>query len=257
MKRTTVGVRLALLSVAVVAMLGALPATAFAAKATTKFTVASSTIVNHDTATENLWPVTVTAKIQVKSHSRYIALKSGTVKLYLQDPNTGKYVYKSSVRSSSSGSLTFTIPQRGKYKIYYAGSSTRKSCTSYTTVSESIGVVVGEPSVSLDFVSGTTYLVRVAYDVTWNTAAWDGPVVLWSQNQLQDAESFYESTDWDAYVDYSREIWEPRTVDFRYLVDEEELAGLGYVGTFSRAYTTWDQYITTPNMVESSWAIEG
>jgi len=256
MKRTTFGVRLALLVVISAAMLVALPATALAAKTTTRIVVSSSRIVNHDTATTNLWPITITAKLQKKSGSRYVALKSGTVKLYLYNDATRRYEYKSSPRSSSTGVVTLTIPRRGKYKLYYAGSSTMKACTGYTTIKESIGVVLSAPLVSLNYVSGTSHLVQVGYDVTWNTAAWDGTVLVCSENQFQDATTYYASNYVDAYVDHDREVASPRVVLFQYLVDATEFEGLGYVGTFSRAYT-WDSYIVTPGAVESSFPITG
>jgi len=245
MKRTTVGVRLALLSIAVVAMLVAVPATAFAAKATTRFVVASSSTVNHDTATENLWPVTVTAKLQKRSGGRYVALKGATVKVYRYDPATKKYVALPSRKSSSSGSVSVSVPMRGKYKLVYAGSTSNKSCTGYTTVYESIGASLSYPSISLDWVEGTTtFYMTVQYDVAWNTAAWDDSLAVCYEGYL------YWDGRYSCWVDYDRELFAPGPVEFKYKVDQSELL---YTLRTTNSTFAFDPYIVTPEPFYYLW----
>ena len=170
---------LIVVAVAVAGLLVAFPATAFASKATTKIVVASSMRVNHDTATTGLWPVTLSAKIQRKSGSKYVALKSASVKLYWWNYVTEKYIYVLTKKSSSSGGLALSIPIRGKYKVSYAGSSSYKSSTGYSTITETIGDTVSEPKIALTPIAGTTKSwVSMTYDVSWNTAAAEGPILL-------------------------------------------------------------------------------
>jgi hypothetical protein len=231
--------RLALLAVAIVATvaLAALPTTAFAAKATTKIVVTATTIVNHATATTNLWPVTQTAKLQKKSGSRYVGFK-GSVRLYRLNPDTGKYVYVATKTSSSSGALSLSVPMRGKYKIAYAGSSKLKACNGYTTLKEAIGdtiAMVGTPTYT-PIAGGPPYMwwITVRYDVNWNTAAWDGPVVLDFEAELEN-EPFDD--DWRDWVAFRREIFTPGTVEFNWKV--ENPGEFSVLATAVRAYVPW------------------
>jgi hypothetical protein len=245
--------RLGLLTVAVLVAgaLVALPATAFAAKAATKIVVVSLKIVDHDTATTGLWPVTHTAKLQKKSGSRYVGFK-GTVKLYVYNVDTEKYVYVSTKTSSSSGSLSLTIPNRGRYRISYAGSSKTKACAGYSTIKESIGdtvAMVGTPT--YDPIAGdpdNMWSMTVRYDVSWNTAAWDGPVVLDYVSELENDP--YDGT-WRDWVNFKREILAPGIVEFNWKVANP--GEFDVLWTEAGAYVPWDEYFYIPSDVEQSY----
>ena len=215
--------RPALLRVAVVmaVVLVALPATAYAAKATTRIVAVSMKNVIRGIPGYNPWPTTkLTATLQKKSGSRYVALKSGTVKLYKYNLATKKYDLVTSRKSSSTGGLSFPISSRGKYRFSYAGSSTAKAATAYTTVLESIGNTVSDPVITIEAIPSTTqYWVNVTYEVNWNTEAWDGPVVLYHTGEFENLDASDNITDWSVWVEFEREILEPGTVEFNYKVE--------------------------------------
>jgi hypothetical protein len=244
-------------AVLVAGALVALPATAFAAKAATRIVVVSQRIVNHDTATTDLWPITHTAKLQKKSGSRWVGFK-GAVKLYrstvviVNDEPTVKYVYVSTKTSSSSGSLSLSIPRRGKYRISYAGTSKLKACTGYSTILETIGdtvEMVGTPTYT-PIAGGPPYMwwITVQYDVSWNTAVWDGPAVLFFQGELENDPFDAEWRDW---VQFRREIFAPGIVEFNWKV--ENPGEFDVLNTGAGAYVPWDDYFHTPSWVEQNY----
>jgi hypothetical protein len=218
----------------------AMPATAVAAKAATRIVVASRTILDHDTPGSTPWPFSLRARLQKKSGTRYVSL-SGAVKLYRYNWVTELWDYQTSVRSSSPA---FTLTRHGAYKLVYAGSSTTKAATGYTTIYETIGETVTEPVISIDPIAGTTqYSVSVTCTVDWNTEAWGGFLQLRYRGSLEDG------TDADgAWIDVSRQIWAPGTVAFSYKVDAVDLrdylkakVGMwGYWRTYSYPYLWLD-----------------
>ncbi len=135
--------RLASLIVAVVVVgaLAVLPVTAYAAKATTRIVAVKSMTVNRNTLGVNPWPKALAVKLQKKITSTHYHALSGTVKLYRYDPQARAYKLVASKKGSS---LSFSLPGRGKYKLYYAGSSKAKAATAYTAVYETIGVSVSD-----------------------------------------------------------------------------------------------------------------
>lgn len=245
--------RLGLLAVAVfvAGALVALPATALAAKATTRIVVVSSRIVNHDTATTGLWPVTHTAKLQKKSGSRWVGFK-GTVKLYRYNVNTEKYAYISTKTSSTSGSLSLSIPSRGKFRISYAGTSKLKASTGYSTIRESIGdtvAMIGTPTYTP--IAGdpdNMWWITVRYDVDWNTAAWDGPVVL---DFLAELHNDPFDGVWRGWVGFRREIFAPGVVEYNWKVVNP--GDFHVLWTEAGAYVPWDEYFYTPSDVEQNY----
>lgn len=239
---------LIVVAVAVAGLLVALPTTAFASKATTKIVVASSLRVNHDTATTNLWPVGMSAKIQRKSGSHYVALKSASVKIYYWDVDAEKYVYFTTRKSSSSGSLGLSIPGPDKWKLSYAGSSSYKSSTAYTTVTETIGDTVSQPTIEFTPIAGTTKSwVNVTYDLSWNTAAWDGPLLLNYVAEFENVDSNDQVTAYADYVEFNREILVPGPVEFNYKVETSNI--LNTLWTRAGAWAAYP-YFYTPSDVE-------
>ena len=230
-----------MLIVAVVAgtALMAVPFTALA-KTTTRIVVASSTTVQ-DTQDSAPWPVALKAKLQKKSGSRYVALR-GSVKVYRYVLASKSYSYVGTKKTSSTGSVSLTIPKRGKYKIVYAGSSAMKASTSFSTVREMIGYFIGEPTVTFNWIDGTVNdMVELRYDLNWNTAAWDGPVTLcyraWFEGLYMGQNSY------DVWVDFDRETFSQGSVLFDYQVDTDEL--LSVMKTHAQAYVdpSLDPYI--------------
>ncbi len=249
MKRFTISGRLALLMVAVVAMLVALPATAFAAKATTKIVIPKTLLANHDTQTTGLWPEATTAKLQKKSGSKYVGLK-GTVTYWWWDVNAGDngaYVSKHTSKSSSSGTFAVSFGHRGKYKMTFSGSSTTKACTAYTYVYESVGAELTELTPSLELV-GSTYYAVIRLGVTWNQAATD-----WFDDTMMVSNMNVLESDIDD-PNYTRgplrfqdhEMFEPSdSVEFRYKIAGYE-ADLASMYSTCRATGFSDSYILGP-----------
>jgi len=241
--------RLALLAGAVViaASLVALPATAFAARATTRIVVASKITVNNGTPGVTPWPKTLSAKLQKKSGTRYVAY-TGTVKLYKWDRFAKIYRYKGSKRSSSPAfSLLSSLesPGRGKYKLYFAGTTTTLPCTAYSTVYETVGDTVTGPDLTFVPFDATSTWVNVKYDITWNTEAWDGPMVLGYNAWFEDD---YAALVW---VDFNREVWAPGTVEFNYKVNNTDLLETLYTSAGGWVDDYYDPYVVTPSFIES------
>ena len=249
--------RLVLLAAcAAVAALVALPAGAYA-HTTTRIVATTSTTVVRDTAGVNPWLTkTLTATLQKKSGTKYVALKSRTVKLYRYDLDLLRNVYVTSKKTSSTGKVTFAITGRGKYKLYYAGSSTMKAATKYSTFYENIGLRIVEQApdvaaaITFEPIALTAkYWVNATYDVEWNTEAWDGAVAL-------DFEAFFVDVDGSEgdWVWYKRDFMTPGPVEFNYKVDAENL-GFPYLKTYANAFVDeiWDPYIiATPDVEYTS-----
>jgi hypothetical protein len=226
---------------AVVVAVGAtlvLPTGAFAAtKAATRFYgVASSRTVHNDVPGTDAWPVSLVVKLQKKSGSKWVGLSS-TVKLYKYNFTANTY---SLVASKKGSSVTFTIAGRGRYKIYYAGSSTTKAATTYSTFLETIG----------DTIAGSSDIrVTVTYTAGWNTDAWDGPVHIVAGGDLENTAG----TLYDAAVNFDREIWAPRTCEFSYRVTASDMTGMtmfsAEAGLYVASYD--DPYFYTPS--DTGW----
>ncbi len=235
------------LAVVVVGTLLALPAAAYAAKATTRIMTAKARTVHRDVPGVNPWPRTMSVKLQKKiSATRYGALV-GTVKLYRYDPATRAYRYVTSRRGSS---VVFTLTGRGRYKLTYVGSTKTKPSVAYSTVYETIGARVSTPTISVESIPSTTTqsMVTVKYDMNWNTEAHSGPVVVGFEGYFEDSNSTA------VWVRFEREIYTPGTVEFSYKVENTEL--LDTLNTWGYSYV--DSYfggacIVTPADVEYAW----
>jgi hypothetical protein len=236
--------KLALLVVAaaVAGALIALPATAYAAKSVTRMVVIKSLTVHNDTKGVNPWPRALGVKLQKRiTGTHYHALK-GTVKLYRYDPNVPSY---KQVSSKTGSSLTFSLPGRGKYKLYYAGSTSTKSATALTGVYETIGATLGTPVVQFSSVDGTTTQtwVSVKHDVSWNTDAAKGPVWVSCEGWFKDSADTLYST----WFFYEREYHNPRTVEFNFKAESSDM--LDFLVTEGHVYMAWwdrGDYVKTP-----------
>jgi hypothetical protein len=237
--------RLALLAVAVVvvgAML-ALPATAYAAKATTRIVAVKSMTVNRNTSGVNPWPKALAVKLQKRISATHYHALSGTVKLYRWDPTAGDAGAYRLVASKKGSSLSFSLPGRGKYKLTYAGSTAAKASTAYSAVYETIGVVVSTPVITIDPISATQYWVNVKYNLNWNTEAVNGPVVLVYEGWFEDtADEVYT-----AWIYCERDTSAPQAVEFNYKVASADVQpdlkteGSTYVDDWYRG-----AYVKTP-----------
>lgn len=251
--------RLALLAVAALAVcaLVAIPATAYAAKAPSRIVTATTKTILRDTVGVNPWPVTLTAKLQKKRSGKYRAL-TGTVKLYRWNPQSGEsgaYVYLGSKKGSS---VSFSLPGRGKYRLYYAGStkSNTKSAAAYSNIHESIGARVSTPTVQVDEIAGTgKSWVTVTYDVSWNTEAHPDPMVLNFQAYFEGVDDGGLGT-LGPWVSFEREIFAPGTVEYNYKVENAEL--LDVLNTWGQLYAEdffWGRHTVTPAPVEFEWPV--
>ena len=240
-----------------VAALVALPASAYA-KTTTRIVAATSTTVVRDTAGVNPWLTkTLKATLQKRITSTHYHGLSGIVKLYKLNLDTQAYAYtRISRKSSSAGSVTFPIAGRGKYKLYYAGSSTMRAATKYSTVFENIGLTVSAPTITFEQIGTTArFWVNATYTVGWNTEAWDpmaegAAVSLEMEAFFRDVPDEYEG-DW---VWYQRDFMEPGTVEFNYKVAESQVTEYPVLQTHASAYVdqTWDPYIVNGGQVSAN-----
>jgi hypothetical protein len=241
---------------AVTAMVIALPANAYAAKATTRLVAVKSMLVNHDDPAASItWP-SAAVRLQKKSGSKWMSL-SATVKLYIYNDDDKTYTLLTSKKMSSG---SFTLPTRGKYKLYFAGTSTAKAATAYTTLYESIGDSMsmdGSPTVIA--VDATYSMVSVKYDVSWNTSAWDGPVMAIFEGQFESSAGQYNSQ-WSNGVLTDRELFSPRTVEFNYKVKTSDLDPandypMASLHSWGSVYVPsgYSPYIVTTATTESSW----
>lgn len=159
--------KLAIVVVAALAagLLLALPTNAMAKYKTRLYGVTSQVSVdNTNTETVPTTP-TVSYKLQKYVSGRWVSL-SGTVKLYRYDA-AGKQVY---VTSKAASSGTFSLPSAGKYKLYYAGSTSYYSYTRYTS---RVDMVVDKFTVNAEIASmeGDYATLKVTTDISWNTSA--------------------------------------------------------------------------------------
>jgi hypothetical protein len=154
----------------------ALPAGAYA-HVTTRIVTAKTITVHSETPGTTGWPVTITAKFQKKSGTHYVAAY-GTVRFYVWADGHYGYAYQY-LGSKKGSSISFSIGERGKYKLVFGGSSTAKPCTAYSFVTESVGLVIGTPVLEVGprtlIGSGPSAhyvrLVHVRCALNWNTTA--------------------------------------------------------------------------------------
>lgn len=238
------------IAVAVATALVALPGTAFAAtKASTKFVVASSQVVHHDTGDGSWAGTTLSATLYKKSGTKWVGF-AGDVRLYELNPETGAYIYQSHKKTSSKGTVSLSISDRGKYRLTFLTTSTLKAATGYSTVYETIGdsisIVQGYPTFTPVAGSQTQTWVSVQYNVNWNTAAWDGPVVV---GYLADLES-NTTDDYYEWVSYDREMLTPGIVEFNYKVNTSHLLDVLWASASPYVQNYWTPYIRTSSTVE-------
>lgn len=198
---------------AAIAALLAVPAYAYGKTATRIVVTKSKYTV--DWSTPGVIPTApvVTAKLQKKTSRGWVSLK-GTVRVYAlySDATSYQYLYtKSSVTS-----VRQTLAARGRYKFYYAGSSTMKSCTGYTTRVDKIGDTVTLETTDIQQLDATWTQVHLVYNVGWNTEAFDGmtggPLEL-------DFNGTFENSDYysgDTY--FYQETWDPGAIEFTFRV---------------------------------------
>jgi hypothetical protein len=96
-----------------------LPTTALA-RAATRIVTAKTITVHSETQGTTGWPVTITASLQKWNGRRYVAA-SGTVRLYLWTTDRGWEWVR--VGSRYGSSVSFSISDRGKYKLVFSGST--------------------------------------------------------------------------------------------------------------------------------------
>lgn len=236
MQRTHVRRRYVLLATAIVivAALAAMPATALAAKASTRIVALKSKTVDRSTPGYNPWDTaTTTVKLQKKVGGKWRSY-SGYVKAYIYDPMAGGYVYLGRLKGSS---ISMPLVARGKHKFYFAGTSTTKSSVAYTRVYEDIGLAISGPSVNFSL-TGPEYTVTSTYVVSWNTEATDPTVgdpagiVAYRRCEFEDAAYSL----WGAWGYGEREIFAPNSVEFTYKVHQTEIDGLTRYLTWAGAY---------------------
>jgi len=226
--------RLALVGVAlVVAVTMALPVAALA-KTTTRLVVAKSVTVDNGDPLVTAWPHALSVKLQKRtSTGRYVAL-SGSVKVYLYDVDDEAYYYKMKKTGST---ISFPLPQRGKYKFVYSGSSKMKSCTAYSTLFEDIGFGLTPTGFGTAAVPGspTETMITLSYGVDWNTNAWDAPVWFGSEMDFGTTESF------DVY--YERRLQVPGTVEFTFKINNADIEAHLYDDAWAYVSLHDDPYI--------------
>jgi hypothetical protein len=226
--------RLALVAVAVTAMLMlALPASALA-KTVTRLVVATNVTVDNGDPLATAWPHGLTVKLQKKvSKTRYAAL-SGTVKVYRYDLDDKAYHL---VMSRKGSTISFPMPDRGKYKFVYSGNSSTKSSTAYSTLFEDIGFGLTPTGFGTAAVPGSPAetMITLTYAVDWNTNAWDAPVWFGSEMDFGGTESF------DVY--YERRLQEPGTVEFTFKIDNSEIEAHLYDDAWAYVSLSDDPYI--------------
>jgi hypothetical protein len=201
----------------------ALPAGAYA-RVTTRIVTAKTFIVHSETQGTTGWPVTITAKFQKKSGTHYVAAY-GTIKLYLWADGHYGYAYQY-IGSKKGSSVSFSIGERGKYKLVFAGSSTAKPCTAYSWAMEDIGLVIGTPVLDVGartlVGSGPSAhyirLVHVRCALDWNTTA--NPMGFY----LTCTTSVYGGVD-NWYV-LDRWLSRPGEVEYWYAVSDDEVGDI-------------------------------
>jgi hypothetical protein len=239
--------RLALVAVAViVAGTLALPASALA-KTVTRLVVLKTVTVSNTDASATAWPYGLTVKLQKKVTSTHYHALTGTVKVYLYDVDDRAYYLVPITRKGST--ISFPMPERGKYKFVYAGSSTTKPSTAYCTVMEDIGFVIGHGSVSVTPVGGslTESWVTHTFTAGWNTTAWDWRVWFGADMwfQTSDSETLY----------YERWLKGPGTVEFTFKINNVDI--LEYFFDNAYAYVAdWDDPYIAEGTVENGGEVD-
>jgi hypothetical protein len=175
----------------------------------------------------------VTVKLQRRLSSGSYKGFSGTVKCYRAN-EFGEYVY---VMKRYGSTMTFPLPQRGKYKFRYAGSSTKKPCTAYSTVKEDIGFVIDAHGPVVTPVEGslTQKWMTLTYTVNWNTNAWNGGAWVGSDMSFGFAAG--------VWCYYERLLQEPGDVEFAFKLDESEITSELYEGVWAYVDPDADPYI--------------
>jgi hypothetical protein len=242
------GLRWARLALAAVIVTGGvalvLPAGAFAAtKAATRIVVTSQVIVDWGT-TPGFTPAVpvVTAKLQKKSGSKWVALK-GAVKVAFWDQWNDVWVPQGTHTVSS---LPVSLTTRGRYRLLFAGSSSSKAATAYTKRIDKIGETVSHITASIDTTTGTWTYVHVSYDVNWNTDAYfhDGDFPI----EFSYSGTFDTGVDggpYSGYVYHAEEMFEPGTVEFSYRVHTADIPASSSLHAFGEIYSNDDYILTT------------
>jgi len=251
------GGRLATLAAAIglAVALVALPTVAFAAtRASTRISVTKQTVV--DWGTPGVTPDTpyVTAKLQKKSHSKWVSLK-GTFKIYYYDRVESAWAYLGS--QSGSSSLSLPLGARGKYKLVYAGSSSAKtkSTYAYTVRYDTIGDSISNVSASFATLNDTWTGVTVSYDVNWNTEAF--PVYTDDdQLNLSFAGTFANDEYYSGLVKFEQQLWEPGTVEFSYRVRTADIADDAEFLTFGSLDSQDDYILMTADPLDESTPLD-
>lgn len=207
--------RLAVLLVAVLVagMLAAVPSAGYTTKAVTRILAAKTLVVNNDVPEVDPWPKSLTVHLQKRITSTHYHALFGTVNLYVQEPGGPGYHWIATKRGST---VTFSLPRRGKYKIYYSGTSTTRPATAYTEVYETVGFEITTPSVSVTAVPGTdSPVLRVVCRVWWNESAVPR---LWLKQQTDlYADDTYD--DPAARLRFEHECVSPGVVEFLHPIE--------------------------------------
>lgn len=241
--------RLAPLVVAalVVGMLAAAPTPAFAAKAVTRIVAAKSVTVNRSTPGVNPWPKALTVKLQKRITSTHYHALSGTIKLYRYDPVQRAYKY---VTKKTGSTVTFKLPGRGKYKLYYAGTTSTRSATAYTKVYETVGLAISAPVIAIEPIPATTQsMLSVTYRINWNKEA--VPRVI-----LVHQSAFWEGETDGSWIWFEHRCDTTGTVEFNHKVENSEI--MDNLWSWRWSYVEPDlrgDYVKTPAGVESNYDV--
>jgi hypothetical protein len=233
-------VRLSLVAVAViVAGTLAMPAAALA-RTITRLVVAKTVTVSNVDASATAWPKALTVKLQKRITSTHYHALSGTVKFYRYDVDDHIYRYVMSRRGST---VSFPIPSRGRYKFVYAGSSTMRSCTAYSTVFEDVGFDVAFSGISVTPASPTESWITLTYTAGWNTAAWDGRVWFGSDMWFGTTES--------ETLYYERWLKVPGAVEFTFKINNADIEPVLYDSASAYVDERDDPYILHGDWVDN------
>ena len=251
MARTTVRLIASAVAVSAFAVVLSLPATAYA-HTSTKLTVAYSAIVDNSVPGTTPAAPTVTAKLYRRAPGKWVAL-SRRIILYFVDPITG---HLSFVTAKTGSKVTFTLPKRGAYQLLYVGSATYRAARGYTMRQERVGAIATNPRITMTAVDGTYSLVDVAYDVSWNTEAFAGPVLfafggVFTTDPQRVAPEMSTSS---GYTLVMREIDAPETLVFSYRVRTASAIGsllaLSMVGPSGDRFVIGEPQNNTPFVLE-------
>jgi hypothetical protein len=232
-------------AVAAAAALVSMPATALA-HSTTRIVVAAETIL--DNMGVSPFPYALSAQLQKRITATHYHALSGAVKLYRYDTATGKYLY---VGHRDGSTVSLSIPQRGKYKLVYAGSATAKPCAAYATVYETIGDTIASPSFTFDAVQGsaTQSWVTLRYVVGWSTAAWSDAIVFTCEAWFEDHAEAQ-----GVWVYAERKMVAPGPVEFSFKIENSEK--LGHLKADGKIYMEYfDPYIRPASEIVSNWEL--